>query len=242
MNDRATDVGEYCRRVEEYLTRASGGYLVRIVGPAFEIVRQWALQGVPLSVVYRGIDLKAERHRAGRSSHPLRIEFCEADVRTIYEDWRRAVGLQGRGPEEPGADPDAGDRVDAAEPKKPSLSKHLERAIDRLGHVAGRLDLPEALRDHVGEWLGELTALREEARHARGPARDAIASRLPALDGRILAAARAAATPPVLTDLEREAALELAPYRDRLPADSWQRAVTVTVDRLLRHHFGLAEL
>src|SRR3954464_963633 len=87
------DVGEYCRRVEDHLTRASGGHLVRIVGPGFEIVRQWAIEGVPLSVVYRGIDLKAERHRAGQAARPLRIEFCEADVRAIYDDWGRAVGL-----------------------------------------------------------------------------------------------------------------------------------------------------
>ena len=87
------DVGDYCRQVEDHLTRVNAGHLVRIVGPGFELVRQWAEEGMPLSVVFRGIDLRAERHRAGKSRRPLRIEFCEADVRDLFDGWRRAVGL-----------------------------------------------------------------------------------------------------------------------------------------------------
>ena len=76
-----TDLGDYCRRVEQHLTQVNGGHLVRVVGPGFEMVRQWAEAGIPLTVVFHGIELKAERHRAGASRRPLRIEFCDADVR-----------------------------------------------------------------------------------------------------------------------------------------------------------------
>ena len=89
----ADDIGDYCRRVEDHLTRANAGHLVRIVGPGFELVREWAMSGVPLSIVYRGIDDKAERHREGAARRPLRIEFCESDVRALYDRWRRAIGL-----------------------------------------------------------------------------------------------------------------------------------------------------
>src|SRR4030095_10344155 len=89
----ADEIGDYCRRVEDHLTRANAGHLVRIVGPGFELVRGWATAGVPLSIVYRGIDDKAERHREGQARRPLRIEFCESDVRALYERWRRAIGL-----------------------------------------------------------------------------------------------------------------------------------------------------
>ena len=51
--------------------------------------------GIPPSVVFRGIDLKAERHRLGKSTRPLRLEFCEPDVREVYRNWRRALGLFG---------------------------------------------------------------------------------------------------------------------------------------------------
>ena len=50
------DVHAYCRDVEAYLCRRNGGHLIRLVGPAFEMVRDWAAQGIPLTVVCDGID------------------------------------------------------------------------------------------------------------------------------------------------------------------------------------------
>jgi hypothetical protein len=91
------DVGEYCRRVEEHLMRVNDGHLVRIFGPGFELVRGWALGGIPLSIACYGIDQKAERHRAGSSKRPLRIEFCDVDVQEAFARWRRAVGVTSGG-------------------------------------------------------------------------------------------------------------------------------------------------
>ena len=85
------DVGEYCREVEAYLTRVNEGHLIRLVGPGFEMVRRWALDGIPLSVVRQGIDMKSERHKAGRSTRPLRLEFCEGDVQAVYADWKLSL-------------------------------------------------------------------------------------------------------------------------------------------------------
>src|SRR5262249_40892722 len=128
--DREIDLGEYCRHVEEHLTRVNDGHLIRIFGPAFELVRQWALDGVPLSIVYRGIELKAERHRAGRSKRPLRLEFCDIDVREVFDGWRRAVGISAAAiaSESAASEPES-DR------KPPSAVKHLDRAIERLGRA-----------------------------------------------------------------------------------------------------------
>ena len=36
------DVPAYCREVEAYLCRRNGGHLIRLVGPSFELVRDWA--------------------------------------------------------------------------------------------------------------------------------------------------------------------------------------------------------
>jgi hypothetical protein len=235
----AVDVGEYCRRVEEHLTRVNGGHLVRIVGAGFQLVRDWALAGIPFSIACRGIDQKAERHRAGRSTRPLRIEFCEPDVRAVFDQWQRAVGIAGvraasveNGPAEKPPD----------ETKKPSLSRHLDRIVTSLTRVAGRLDLPSDLRDRVTATIEAAVALHEQARHARGEARDAIAARLVDLDRELLVAARAAAREEALVELRTQAAGELAAYRSRLAADVWARSVDVTVDRLVRDRFGLPTL
>ncbi len=237
-----TDAGEYCRQVEAYLTRVNGGHLVRIAGPGFDLVRGWADEGIPLSVVFRGIDAKHERHRAGRTRRPLRIEFCDADVRETFDAWRRAVGLSADRPVEESAstsDTATGSGSDETAVRRPSVSKHLDRVIDWLSRFTGRLDLSDAFRETVGGALVELSALREVARTARGPARQALAERLAVVDRQVVAAARAASAAAVTETLAREAERELEPFRGRLDADAWRRAVEATVDRKLRERLGL---
>ncbi len=87
---------EYCRAIEAHLTRKNDGHLIRIVGPAFELVRGWAEQGIPFKVAVYGIDRAFERYYAkGARRRPLRIEFCKDDVLDAFDQWRRAVGVRG---------------------------------------------------------------------------------------------------------------------------------------------------
>lgn len=237
--DAPLALGEYCRRVEEHLARVNEGHIIRIVGPAFEMVRAWALEGIPLGIVCRGIDAKAERHRAGRSRRPLRLEFCEADVRALYDDWRRAVGAwnadAGNG-EGPGPFPPAID-----ERRRPSITRQLDRAIDRIVAASGNLDLPGGLPDQLTAILGDLVALRDQLRHARGAAREALAGRIVVIDRALGDAARAAAGASI-ADVEVEARRELAAFRNRLPAEAWDRSVRAGTDRLLRERYHLPVL
>src|SRR5262245_58942634 len=85
---------DYCRTIETYLCRKNDGHLIRIVGPAFELVSGWAEKGVPINVACRGIDRYFERYYAkGPRRRPVRVEFCEADVLAVFDEWRRAVGI-----------------------------------------------------------------------------------------------------------------------------------------------------
>jgi hypothetical protein len=240
----AIDAGEYCRQVEDYLTRANGGHLVRIVGPGFALVRQWAADGIPLRVVCRGIDHKVERHRAGQARRPLRIEFCDADVRDVYENWQRAVGLTTRGgPGEGGIAPqESPTETAAADRRKPSLSKHLDRALDRITRTAGRLELPEQLREGLGAVISELASARDAAKSLRGSDRDDLASRVARLDQDLLALARASAGADLLASVRRDAEQDLATYRGRLSGDAFEKAVDATAGQLLRDRLGLPTL
>src|SRR4026209_1234684 len=88
------DSAEYCRETEAYLCRKNEGHLIRIAGPVFEQVSGWAAQGVPLAVAFRGIDQYCERYFAkGPRRRPVRVEFCEADILELFDDWQRAVGV-----------------------------------------------------------------------------------------------------------------------------------------------------
>ena len=154
------DVGEYCRRVEDHLTRANAGHLVRIVGPGFELVREWAETSVPLSVVFRGIDNKVDRHRRGKSTRPLRIEFCAGDVRAVFDQWRRAVGLDLTGMTPPAIDGATDERAEEPAAKTPALGRHLDRVVDKLSRAIGRDDLPPVVRDDADDEQRELAPHR----------------------------------------------------------------------------------
>ena len=233
------NVGEYCRHVESHLAQVNAGEIIRITGAGFELVRGWALEGIPLSIVCHAVSRKAERHRAGRSTRPLRIEFCTADVREVYTAWRRAVGIRntdGAIEEEAAAAAPAGDK------RRASVGRHLQRAIDRLSQSASRLDLAPAIRDALDAVLQEVAAISERSRGARGPARGSIASELAALDARMLAAVRTAVGAAEIDRLSAEAAADLVAYRGRLAPDVWQRSVNLGIDRLLRDRLGLPTL
>lgn len=237
---RVADVADYCRQVEAHLTRVNGGHLVRVVGPGFALVKQWADEGVPLSVVFRAIEQKAERHATGASKRPLRIEFCESDVRALFGDWRRAIGVSAN------PDGEASSRavtVEAgASAKRRSVPKAIERAIDRLGRLAGRLELPDQFRDAMSGAIQELCALREELAHTRGAARQHMLERFVPLERDLLDQARGVVPAEVLREITTRAEQDLAPFRERLSPDAWSRAVSVTVDRGVREHLDLPSL
>lgn len=228
--ERADEAFEYCREIESFLCRKNQGHLVRIVGPAFEMVRGWAEQGIPLKVACRGIEQTCERLAAkGPRRRPVRIEFCEADVLDAFDDWRRAIGT-------------GTNRVgEAAPPSKQSLAGHVERAVARL--LAIRLNGDGGpLADAIAATLTALDELAAPARQARGSARAAIIARLAELDAGLMTAARAHTDPANADALRREANADLAPFAARMSEEATRRAQSVAYDRLLRESLNLPKL
>jgi hypothetical protein len=225
------DPSEYCREVETYLCRKNEGHLVRIVGPAFEQVCGWAASGVPLKVVFRGIDQYCERYYAkGPRRRPIRIEFCEADVLDLFDAWRRAIGVTA---------PTTGETDEQSAPRKASLTVHIERAIARLATVRGAPGRVAVLDDVVDDAVRELEALNRDARQARGEARARIVDALAAMDRRVIDASIAAIDAAAAATLRREAEAELAPFGSRLSPDARARAATAAFERLARETLGI---
>ena len=222
---------DYCRQLESYLCRRNDGHLIRIVGPAFEQVCGWGARGIPLKVACHGIDRYFERYYAkGPRRRPVRIEFCEADVLDVFDEWRRAVGV-------PAAEA-SGDAEGTR--RQPSLPSHLERVIARLTSLRAGDD--RSLDEAIEAVIRELDTARVGAKSLRGDARDRLLERLRTLERDLLEAARARLAPVVIADIEREADAELAPFRDRMPADAYQRSRAACIDRIVRDRARLPVL
>lgn len=215
---------DYCRQIEAYLCRRNEGHLIRIVGPAFEMVCGWADRGVPLTVAFRGIDRCVDRHQArGPRRRPVRIDFCEADVLDAFDEWRRAVGV-------PLAE-------DVPRASRTSLADHVDRVIARLTAVrAGEDRRLEGVLDSV---IGELDASRAAAKTARGTARAHLLTRLATLDAEVMAAARARLGASELEDVRREAEAELTPFRGRMTGEAYAESLAACVDRVIRERARL---
>jgi len=231
------DPSEYARALEAYLCKKNDGHLVRIVGPAFEQVCGWAEKGIPLTVACRGVDRYFERYYAkGPRRRPVRIEFCEADVLDVFDEWRRATGVAMW--DNASALPSGeGDAAGAPASRRDSLPAHLERVVARLTALRGGED--RSLDEMLEAIVRELDTARAGAKGLRGAARDALVARLRALDGELLDAARARADAATLKALEKEADGELAAFRERMPRDAYEQSRRASVDRLLRERARL---
>jgi hypothetical protein len=213
--------GEYCRAIEAYLCRKNDGHLIRIVGPSFEKVCGWAEKGVPLKVAFRGIDRHFDRYYAkGPRRRPVRVDFCEADVLDVFDEWRRAVGVAATG-----SDARPRDRQE-------SLPSHIERVLARLQALQPGAD--PRVGPLIESIVRELEAARDGVKTVRGAARAALLQRLADLDAQLLTAARDRLTSDSRAELRREAEAELAPFRARMPQAAYEQSIAACMDRLLR--------
>jgi len=238
------DIGAFCRKVEAHLCRVNGGHLVRIVGPAFELVSSWAKEGMPLRIVLHGVDRTVARRTAkGPRRRPVRIEFCEADVRDAYDQWRRAVGVKVAAAETGITTAlESAEHVDAQPSRLRSLPKHLERVLVRLSAVGATRQLTASFREALDTTIGDVDACLDASRGARGDARSAILERLGAIELAMTDAASAALADTQRAEFLAQVSRELSAYRGTMPPAALHDAENALFGELVRRHFSLPQV
>ena len=249
-----TEPVDYCREIETYLCRKNDGHLIRVVGPSFARVSGWEQQGIPLKVAFAGIDRYFDRYyRQGPRRRPVKIDFCEADVLDVFDEWKRAVGLVGTRPYSAIADTQAtqsgqqspggirqATRVERVSGRRgPSLPEHLERVITRLTSLRAGGALGDACDPVIDAVSRELDIARASRSVVRGAARLSLAERLAELDQQLLALVRESLSADITSGLHREADDELAPFRAGMAAEEHARARDAAFNRLVREREGL---
>ena len=232
---------DYCREIEAYLCRKNDGHLIRVTGPSFDLVAGWAERGVPIKVAFKGIDRYFERYyRNGPRRWPVKIDFCEADVLDVFDDWRRATGVTGAATAPPGAEPASlDDGIHDSESRQPSLPEHLKRVVLRLTSARSAGTLDASFDPLIDRAATELDAARTAARGVRGAARQALIDRLESLDREFQQQARARLDDATRTALAGEADDELAPFRGRMGPEAFAHARERAIDRLVRERCRL---
>ena len=234
------DPETYCREVEAYLCRKNDGHLIRIVGPAFEQVSRWAQDGIPLKVVFVGIDRYFERYyRRGPRRRPVRIEFCEADVLDAFDEWRRSVGVTLPIAGARATDAAADDETEPGARRRVSLAAHIERAAERLASLRGNAGALQTVERVLEQTAHDLEELRADAKRARGEAREALITQLELVDRSLMTAVIESLDDTVRKVAEIDARDALGPFRDRMAPDAYQRARAAAFERYIRDHFKL---
>ena len=240
-----TEPIDFCREIESYLCQKNDGHLVRVTGPSFDLVAGWAEQGVPLKIAFQGIDRYFERYyRKGPRRRPVKIDFCDADVLDVFDEWRRALGLPRRSPEGEGGPRRSPEEEGGSLPRRSSKSEgglpaHLQRVVLRLTSARANGSLGEEFDVLIDRVARELDAARASAGGVRGDARQALISRLAALDAELLTGARGLIDQATLAALARESDEELVGFRDRMPGDTYERAREAAMTRLIRERLNL---
>ena len=236
--DGGVDVSGFCREIEAYLCRKNDGHLIRVTGPSFDLVAAWAAQGVPLKVAFQGIDRYVERYyRKGPRRRPVKIDFCEADVLDVFDEWRRAVGIS---LQSPGVSPQS-PSPQSLSPRH-SLPAHLERVVLRLSEARARGTLGPAFDALIDRAAAELEVARTRTGGVRGEARQELVARLAALDAELLEQARALLDQPTRTALSNEVDESLAPFRAGMAPESFARAREQALDALVRERLQLPQI
>lgn len=237
-------IADFCREIEAYLCQKNDGHLIRVTGPSFDLVAGWAEGGVPLKVAFAGIDRYFERYyRHGPRRRPVRIDFCDADVLDVFDEWRRATGVTqssvaSHQSSVGGRQSPVGSRQLSVASRQ-SLPAHLQRVVTRLTSARTAGTLGPALDELIDRVARELDVARADARGVRGEQRRQLVERLAALDRELLQQARVALDDRTQQDLTLEAGAELAPFKAGMAADVFARAREAALDRLVRERYRL---
>ena len=239
-----TEPADYCREIETYLCRKNDGHLIRVVGPSFARVSGWERQGIPLKVAFAGIDRYFERYyRQGPRRRPVKIDFCEADVLDVFDEWKRAVGITqsavGSRQSAVGSQQSAVDVIPPTERSRHSLPEHLQRVVTKLSSARASGAIGDAFDPIVDAVSRELDTARAAKNGVRGEAREALVERLEALDRQLLDRARAALADEQRASFLREADAELAAFRSGMAPEAYARARAGAIDRLIRERLAL---
>jgi DNA repair exonuclease SbcCD ATPase subunit len=206
----------YFTEIEEHFQRARGTGLFLLSPLDWALIESWKNSGVPLEAVLRGIDAAFEKWRA----RPQRARFQKVN----------SVAYCAQAVAEEAQSMAAGAPAKREAPPPFSLEDvraHIQRNAEAL-RTAGHGDLAESLeRLDLEELYRDLEQLEQ---------------RLTAIEEKMIARARSAASEEALFEARRSLDQELKPYRGKMSAEQLATLERQFLDRKVIEAAGLPRL
>lgn len=223
----------YFTEVEDHFQQKRGTWIL-LSTLDWALIDTWREAGIPLKVVFRGIDVTFEKweKRRVKTRRINGLAFCVQEVEAAFEEWKEAS---------------VGGREKSARAKpEPLFSSNelhaffqsglagIRSAISRLRgqahETAGNVTAsafaairePSALAgdfERIGGALENLTREIVESSNAESLDFEGLERRLGAIEEKLLSAIKNAMDDRSLADLEAEAQSALAPYKRNMRAD-----------------------
>jgi hypothetical protein len=208
----------YFTEIEEHFRIARGSGLFLVSPLDWALIETWKNAGVPLEAVLRGIDAAFEKWRA----KPARVQRTQKINSLAF--CAQAIALEAQAMAE-----------NAPRPRKPAAPPFsLDAVLEFLARNAA------VLRKAGQEDLaGSLDALDASALYAD---LEQLEQRLTAIEEKMIARLRAAASDDALFEARRALDLELKPYRGKMTADQLARLEKQFLERKLLETAGLPRL
>ncbi len=227
----------YFTEVEEYFQNKRGTWML-LSTLDWALIETWQEAGIPLDVVYRGIDVTFEKweKRRTRTRRINGLGYCLQEVLAAFEEYKEAA--VGKTPDAHSVQAETAFTPDEVKSFLKSCGEAIRLAAERCGPEStlardllkgeSGLAAPSVELQHrnlqqdfnrVADSLERLTSEVLESGEARQIDYEGLERRLTAIEEKLLAAIKNFLSERQLADMEGEADRALAPYRQNMRSE-----------------------
>ena len=222
----------YFSEVEDTFIRLRGKSL--FLSPTdWALLASWQERGIPLHVVLASIEEVFKNHKSGARRRGINsLRYCQAEVEEQFEQYVKS---------RVGAHDESGKESTDRDPfGKDAIREHLERVLKKLTTV--NPDAPEALCLVLLHVVGKLEALTTGLLVAERVDARMMEVALTELDTMLDQAIAATSTEEQCAAARAKVAEQMAPYKNVMPADIYDRQFGMLLAKHLRDLFAVPRL
>ena len=222
----------YYTEIEEYFWQKRGGALL-VSTLDWAVIESWQKAGIPLEVVFKGIDHAFEHYDAKKRGRPVKsLAYC-VDAVADAADTAREAAVGRHDSAEPPSSP-------ALEPG--TVARFFRANAAELRSVADTPDAKPAFKKTLNEVAGALEGLAEQPSTRESATLEDLERHMTVFEEKLQAAITQSAPAETLVEIRREVDRSLSPYRRKMKTGQLAMIEKQFLQKKLFEHFRLPRL